>query len=150
MAAPPLKDPSRLGKGPSSRPNPPGTGSFAVTPSTYPKPVWTPSPVVAGSVRSGNKSALTASAEVTQASGRSLQHPRLGDSHLSNRSPAVASVAPVSAVVPDRDGQRPYLRADPVRLHAGNTQTLPVEQSLDSRHFTLVYQILSRSGAFIV
>ena len=34
MAAPPSKDPSRLGKGPSSHPNPPGAGAFLMTPST--------------------------------------------------------------------------------------------------------------------
>ena len=64
-----------------------------------------------------------------------MQHPGLGDSHLSNRSPVVASVTPVSAVVPDRDGQRPHLRADPARLHAGNVLNLPVEEPPNPRHF---------------
>ena len=123
MAAPPSQDLSRLGKGPPSRSIPPGTGAFVVTPSTSPNAVWTSSPVVAGSVQSGNTSALTASGKVIQSSGRSLQHPGLGSLPPSNRSPVVAMITPVAAVVPDRDGLRPQLRADPAGLHAGNDQT---------------------------
>ena len=138
MAAPPHQDPSRLGKGPSGRPIPPGTGAFVVTPSTSPNAVWTSSPAVAGSVQKGNPPALTASAGANQSMGRSLKHPGLGSTIIRDRSSAVTSISPVSAVVPDRDGPRPSLRADLDRLHAGNTHILPVDQSPDYRHFILL------------
>ena len=135
MAAPPSQDPSRLGKGPSGRPIPPGTGAFVVTPSTSPNAVWTSSPAVAGSVQKGNPLAFTASAGANQSMGRSLKHPGLGSTIIRDRSSAVTSISPVSAVVPDRDGLRPSLRADLDRLRAGNTQTLSADQSPDYRHF---------------
>ena len=135
MAAPPSQDPSRLGKGPSSRSIPPGTGAFVVTPSTSPNAVWTSSPAVAGSVQKGDQPALTASAKANQSTDRSLKHPGLGSSFLRDRSSVVTSISPVSAVVPDRDGSRPSLRADLDRLHAGNNPTLSVDQSPDYRHF---------------
>ena len=136
MAAPPHQDPSRLGKGPSGRPIPSGTGAFDVTPSTSPNAVWTSSPVVAGSVQKGDQPALPASAKANQFTDRSLKHPGLGSSILRDRSSVVTSISPVSAVVPDRDGPRPSLRADLDRLRAGNTQTLSVDQSPDYRHYT--------------
>ena len=123
MAAPPQYGTLRPWRGRPIMPIPPGTGAIVVSPSTDHKAVWTSSPVVAGSVQSGNTSALTASAKVTQFSGRSLQHPGLGSLPPSNRSPVVAMITPVAAVVPDRDGLRPQLRADPAGLHAGNDQT---------------------------
>ena len=138
MAAPPHQDPSRLGKGPSGRPIPSGTGAFVVTPSTSPNAVWTSSPAVAGSVQKGNPPALTASAGANQSMGRSLKHPGLGSTIIRDRSSAVTSISPVSAVVPDRDGPRPSLRADLDRLRAGSNPILPVEQSPDSRHYTRV------------
>jgi hypothetical protein len=95
MAAPPQYGTLRPWRGRLTMPIPPGTGAFVVTPSTYSEAVWTSSPVVAGSVQSGNTSALTASAKVTQSSGRSLQHPGLGSLPPRNRSPVVASVTPV-------------------------------------------------------
>ena len=97
--------------------------------------VWTSSPAVAGSVQKGNPPALTASAGANQSTGRSLKHPGLGSTIIRDRSSAVTSISPVSAVVPDRDGPRPSLRADFDRLHAGNTQTLSVDQSPDYRHY---------------
>ena len=135
MAAPPHQDPSRLGKGPSGRPIPPGTGAFVVTPSTSPNAVWTSSPAVAGFVQKGDPPAFTASAGANQSMGRSLKHPGLGSTIIRDRSSAVTSISPVSAVVPDRDGLRPSLRADLDRLRAGNTQTLSADQSPDYRHF---------------
>ena len=130
MAAPPSQDPSRLGKGPSGRPIPPGTGAFVVTPSTSPNAVWTSSPAVAGSVQKGNPPAFTASAGANQSMGRSLKHPGLGSTIIQDRSSAVTSISPVSAVVQDRDGLRPSLRADLDRLRAGNTQTLSIDRSV--------------------
>ena len=138
MAAPPSQDLSRLGKGPPSRSIPPGTGAFVVTPSTSPNAVWTSSPAVAGSVQKGDQLALPASAKANQPTDRSLKHPGLGSSILRDRSSVVTSISPVSAVVPDRDGPRPSLRADLDRLHAGNNPTLPVDQSPDYRHFKLL------------
>ena len=140
MAAPPSQDLSRLGKGPPSRSIPPGTGAFVVTPSTSPNAVWTSSPAVAGSVQKGDQLALPASAKANQSTDRSLKHPGLGSSILRDRSSVVTSISPVSAVVPDRDGPRPSLRADLDRLHAGNNPTLPVDQSPDYRHFTCELQ----------
>ena len=135
MAAPPHHGTLRLWRGHNTLPIPSGTGAFDVTPSTSPNAVWTPSPAVAGSVQKGNPPALTASAGANQSMGRSLKHPGLGSTITRDRSSAVTSISPVSAVVPDRDGPRPSLRADLDRLRAGNTQTLSVDQSPDYRHF---------------
>ena len=137
MAAPPHHGTLRPWRGHNTLPIPSGTGAFDVTPSTSPNgnAVWTPSPAVAGSVQKGNQPALTASAKANQSMGRSLKHSGLGSLIPRNRSSVVTSITPVSAVVPDRDGPRPQLRADLDRLRAGNNQTLPVEQSLDSRHY---------------
>ena len=136
MAAPLHYGTLRPRRGLTTSPIPSGTGAFVETPSTSLKAVWTSLPVVAGSVQPGNPSTFTAGVKANQSSGRSLKHPGLGSLFLRNRSPpVVASVTPVSAVVPDRDGPRPPLRADPDGLHAGNYQTLLVGGSRDSRHY---------------
>ena len=136
MAAPPHHGTLRLWRGHNTLPIPSGTGAFVVTPSTSPNAVWTSSPVVAGSVQKGDQPALPASAKANQSTDRSLKHPGLGSSILRDRSSVVTSISPVSAVVPDRDGPRPSLRADLDRLRAGSNPILPVEQSPDSRHYT--------------
>ena len=137
MAAPPHHGTLRPWRGHNTLPIPSGTGAFDVTPSTSPNAVWTSSPAVAGSVQKGDQLALPASAKANQSTDRSLKHPGLGSSILRDRSSVVTSISPVSAVVPDRDGPRPSLRADLDRLHAGNNPTLPVDQSPDYRHFRM-------------
>ena len=77
MAAPPSKDPSRLGKGPSSRPNPSGAGAFLTTPSTTTDTGYASSLLTAGSAQSGS-GLSSARADIYPASSRFLRHSGLG------------------------------------------------------------------------
>ena len=134
MAAPPSKDPSRLGKGPSSHPNPSGAGAFLTTPSTTTDTGYASSLLTAGSAQSGG-GLSSARANIYPASSRYLWHSGLGD--ITNRgSLLTAPEVPVRILM--SGGQNPHqpMRADPPGLHAGSDISLStIRGSPDYPHF---------------
>ena len=143
MAAPPSKDPSRLGKGPSSHPNPPGAGAFLTTPSTTTDTGYASSLLMAGSAQSGG-GLSSARANIYPASSRYLRHSGLGD--IINRgSLLTAPKVPVRILTSGGQNQYQPIRADPPGLHAGSDISLStMGVSSDYPHFTppLPYPLL--------
>ena len=134
MAAPPSKDPSRLGKGPSSRPNPPGAGAFLMTPSTATDTGCASSLLMAGSAQSDGVLS-SARANIYPARSRYLWHSGLGD--IINRG-SLLTAPKVPARILMSGGQNQYqpMRADPLGLHAGSDIPLSTKGgSSDYPHF---------------
>ena len=137
MAAPPSKDPSRPGKGPSSRPNPSGAGAFLTTPSTTTDTGCASSLLTAGSAQSGGVLS-SARANTYPASGRFLQHSGLGGI-INRRLLLTAPKVPVRILTSGGQNQPQPLRADPPGLHAGPGISLStIRGSSDSLDFKVV------------
>ena len=135
MAAPPSKDPSRLGKGPSSHPNPPGAGAFLMTPSTTTDTGCASSLLMAGSAQSDGVLS-SARANIYPARSRYLWHSGLGD--IINRG-SLLTAPKVPARILTSGGQNQYqlMRADPLGLHAGSDIHLSTKGgSSDYPHFS--------------
>ena len=138
MAAPLSQDPSRPGKGPSSRPNPPGAGAFLTTPSTTTDTGCASLLLTAGSAQSGS-GLSSARADTYPASSRFLRHSGLGG--ITNRRLLLtAPKVPVRILTSGGQNQHQPMRADPPGLHAGSDNSYSaIRGSADSPHFNTRY-----------